>query len=294
MNSFFGQLHDANVDNGAPTEWYIISGPIASSPEFSNFYAPLLADPHPARAGTIFEGSQSVWRTQDWGGNPAVLKATCPEFFHSGFDPACGDFVKTGARPLTSTGWGPDRTACCVAFIARTPSDRSTLWAATNAGRLFVTRNADATPANKVEYVRIDQTADNDPGRSITGIYIDPANANHAWITYTGYNFNTPAQPGHVFSVWYSPATRTATWTSLDYNIGDLPMTSVAYDQVRGDLYVANDFGVMKLPAGSNSWTMAATGMPVVEVPDLKIVPGARKLYAATHGMGIWLLNLGG
>ena len=39
---------------------------------------------------------------------------------------------------------------------------------------------------------------------------------------------------------------------------------------------------------------MAATGMPVVEVADLKIVPGARKLYAATHGMGIWLLNLGG
>ena len=97
-----------------------------------------------------------------------------------------------------------------------------------------------------------------------------------------------------MFSVWYNPAGPSATWTSLDYNIGDLPMTSVAYDKVTGDLYVANDFGVMKLPAGSNSWTMAATGMPVVETPDLKIVPGARKLYAATHGMGIWLLNLGG
>jgi hypothetical protein len=291
---FFGQLHDANVDNGAPTEWYIISGPIASSPEFSNFYPPVLADPHPARAGTIFEGSESVWRTQDWGGNPAVLKPSCPEFFHSGFDPACGDFVKTGARKLTSTGWGPDRTACCVSYIARTPSDRRTLWASTNAGRLFVTKNADQTPASAVEYVRIDPTAENDPGRSITSIFIDPFDSNHAWVTYTGYNFATPAQPGHVFSVWYDPNVRTATWTSLDYNLGDLPMTSVAYDQVTGDLYVANDFGVMKLPFGSNAWTMAGTGMPAVETPDLKIVPGARKLYAATHGMGIWLLNLPG
>ena len=31
---------------------------------------------------------------------------------------------------------------------------------------------------------------------------------------------------------------------------------------------------------------------PNVEVPSLAIVPGARKLYAATHGLGAWLLNL--
>jgi hypothetical protein len=27
-------------------------------------------------------------------------------------------------------------------------------------------------------------------------------------------------------------------------------------------------------------------------VSGLTIVPGARKLYAATHGLGAWLLNL--
>jgi hypothetical protein len=32
--------------------------------------------------------------------------------------------------------------------------------------------------------------------------------------------------------------------------------------------------------------------MPDVEVPALTIVPGARKLYAASHGLGAWLLNL--
>jgi hypothetical protein len=32
--------------------------------------------------------------------------------------------------------------------------------------------------------------------------------------------------------------------------------------------------------------------MPSVEVAGLTIVPGARKLYAATHGLGAWLLNL--
>jgi hypothetical protein len=32
--------------------------------------------------------------------------------------------------------------------------------------------------------------------------------------------------------------------------------------------------------------------MPNVEVTGLTIVPKARKLYAATHGLGAWLLNL--
>jgi hypothetical protein len=33
--------------------------------------------------------------------------------------------------------------------------------------------------------------------------------------------------------------------------------------------------------------------MPMVEVPGLTIVPSARVLYAATHGLGGWELDLG-
>jgi hypothetical protein len=31
----------------------------------------------------------------------------------------------------------------------------------------------------------------------------------------------------------------------------------------------------------------------MVEVPGLTIAPGARVLYAATHGLGAWKLDLG-
>jgi hypothetical protein len=61
-----------------------MSGPIAASGESAQFYAPIIADPNPAAAGSVFEGSQSVWRTQDWGGDPAFLEANCPEFTHCG------------------------------------------------------------------------------------------------------------------------------------------------------------------------------------------------------------------
>ena len=48
-------------------------------------------------------------------------------------------------------------------------------------------------------FTRLDCLAANDPNRFVSGIYIDPANANHAWISYRGFNATTPATPGHVF-----------------------------------------------------------------------------------------------
>jgi hypothetical protein len=59
-----------------------------------------------------------------------------------------------------------------------------------------------------------------------------------------------------------------------------------------GDLYASNDFGVMVLPNGSTSWAVAGSGLPMVEVAGLTIVPDARKLYAATHGRSAWQFTL--
>jgi hypothetical protein len=170
------------------------------------------------------------------------------------------------------------------------------MWAATTTGRVFISTNADAA-AGSVTYTRLDTlpSATAAPGRFVSGIVIDPANPNHAWITYSGYNFNTPSQPGHVFEVTYNPATPDATWTSLDNPGGtafpDFPATAIARDS-NGDLYVANDFGVMLLANGSTSWATAGTGLPMVEVAGLTIVPSARVLYAATHGRAAWKLTL--
>jgi len=303
FNSFFGQFHDANFQNADPSKWVIIGGPIAGSAEGSNFYAPIIADPNAASAGTIFQGSQSVWRTQDWGGDQAFLEANCPEFTTSGADPNCGNFVQIGpdgATDLTADGGyrGTGRSGTFVAAIERAPSDTGTLWVATNTGRVFITKNA-YVAAGSVFYTRLDDkpSATADPGRFVSGIFVDPADPNHAWISYSGYNFNTPAQPGHVFSVTFNGdmGAPDATWTPLDTPGGtpfpDFPATDVVRDS-NGDLYVSNDFGVMMLASGSTSWTTAGSGLPMVEVAGLTIAPGARVLYAATHGRSAWKLTL--
>jgi hypothetical protein len=300
LNSFTSNFHDVNFQNGDPTKWCIASGPIVASGEGAQFYAPIIADPNSAAAGTIFQGSLSVWRTQDWAGNQAHLEADCPEFTTSGADPTCGDFVAigpAGATNLTADGdyRGTGRTGGNVAALARTTSDTSTLWAATTTGRVFISKNADATNTS-VTYTRLDSLAANSPGRFVSGIVVDPGNSNHAWIAYSSYSTLDPTTPGHVFSVTYDPNAGTATWTNLDgVGLGafpDFPATAIAYDSVTGDLYVSNDWGVLRLASGATSWVTAGTGLPNVEVAGLTIVPSARKLYAATHGRSAWLLTL--
>jgi hypothetical protein len=205
FNTFTGQGHDANFRNGDPVYWVIIGGPMAASPESAQFYPPIIADPNSAAAGTIFQGSQSVWRTQDWGGNQAYLEANCPEFFTASNTPTCGDFVPLGASTLTAAGLG-DRAGGNVVALARTTADTGTLWAATTTGRVFVSKNANNPTAGAVTFTRIDSLDTSDPGRFVSGIAIDPANPNRAYVSYSGYDFNTPAQPGHVFLVTFNPA----------------------------------------------------------------------------------------
>jgi hypothetical protein len=299
FNSFFGNFHDVNFRSGNPLKWVIASGPIVASGESSQFYSPIISDP--VSAGTIFQGSLSVWRTQDWAGNQAFLEANCPEFTTSGADPNCGDFVQigpAGATNLTASAAdyrGTTRAGGNVAALARASSDTTTLWTATTTGRVFISKNADAA-AGSVTYTRLDSLAANSPGRFISGIAVDPADPNHAWIVYSSYSALTPATPGHVFSVTYNQGTGTATWTNLDGSGGpafpDFPATGIAFDSARGDLYVSNDWGVLRLPNGSSNWEVAGTGLPMVEVAGLTIVPGARKLYAATHGRSAWQLTL--
>lgn len=293
INTFSGQQNAVNFRNGDPTRWAFASGPILFSPESSYFYPPVKADPSPAAAGTIFQGSFSVWRTQDWAGPASFLEANCSLFGAIPNIQACGDFVAIGPAGhtnLTSAFYGT-RGGGAISAIARTPQNTGTLWAATGAGRIFISDNADA-PAAAVTFTRLDSSAANSPARFVTGIYVDPANPNHAWVSYSGYNANTPSQPGHVFEVTRSLSPASIVWADRSLNLPDLPVTSLVRDDVTGDLYAASDFGVMRLASGASSWTVAGSGLPVVEVPSLTIIPSARLLYAATHGRSAWTLQL--
>ena len=90
----------------------------------------------------------------------------------------------------------------------------------------------------------------------------------------------------------YNPGTGNAVWTDRSFNLGDQPITSVAFDSSTGDVFASTDYGVLMLQRGGSNWSPAAANLPPVAVYGLTIDTDARLLYAATHGRGIWRLKL--
>ena len=68
----------------------------------ASFYIPLIGDPKVS--GTMFAGLQHVWRTTDWGGDPATLDAKCRNVDPLGFFPS-----DAGVRRLEAARRRPDR-----------------------------------------------------------------------------------------------------------------------------------------------------------------------------------------
>ena len=313
MHTYFNAQGDVNFQGTKETAWDWMAAPFFNAAgtafvEGNSFYLPLIADPKVG--GTWFAGLQHVWRTQDNGGPQAVLDAECNEMTGSGpfFGPSsnCGDWETLGGTALNAAGdlsgtfYGTDKNPGSTGYVVateRAPSDNGTLWVGLRRGRVFVSTNGDDATAANVTFYRIDGK-DTDttptPTRFVSGIAVDPANPNHAFISFSGYNVYATAAgnaTGHVFDVTYNPVAHTATWTNIDHNLGDEPITDIALD-TNGDLYASTDFGVDVLPNGTTTWVPASTGLPTVAVYGLTIDRAGRVLYAATHGRSAWMLNL--
>jgi hypothetical protein len=287
-HNYFDATPEVNFHGHNPNTWLAIYDPLQISSESRSFYTPFITDPN--RAGRIFTGLQHVWRSNDHGGKENYLIANgCYAVNINLFRTnPCGDWKPIG-QDLTSDSFGTSKDGQYVVATARALSDKTTLWAGTRTGRVFITKNVGATPSS-VKFHRLD--TDKQPGRFVSGIAIDPKDANHAWVSFSGYNAYTPATKGHVFSVRYNPKTHKASWHNLSYDLGDQPVTGIARFGRTGDLYASTDFGVLRLANGSTHWVRAGKGLPMVAVYGLTVSNKADVLYAATHGRGAWRLHL--
>jgi hypothetical protein len=350
-NEFTSGAGDSNFRDGDPEKWVIATAPIRNSGEGPAFYWPQVGDPNPV-PGThpIYSGAKHVWRSwafgagvaghvpQDTTPDIAFYEAHCQEFVVSAAQQGCGDYRPLGGpmcdglhpdppapdllpdcvnQPgdLTGTVYGADRSGGSLSWVARDSVDHGTIWAATSAGRIFVTHNGDASDPSTVTWTRVDNSlSGGSPTRFPSGIYPDPSNPDHAWISYSGYNANTPTTPGHVFSVASHGGPGDGTFTNLNiesgssafptpFSDGDLPVADIVRDDATHTLYAATDFGVLRGDNDGASWHVTA-GMPRYEVMHLAIQPSSRAptctgggpckrvLYAATHSQGIWQMRL--
>ena len=299
FHEYTNGLIDVNYNDADPTSWLWVNDFFyLTPPEATRFCAPMLFDT--VQTKTIFLGAQSVWRTTDAGGDRSFLEQHCntavgeepSDLLYTGACGTAADWPRLGTSTLTGGAFGTTKSGSTISALARA-KDGGTMWAGTGSGRVLVSQNAIAANPASVAFRRVDTV--NQPARAVSSIFVDPTNANHAIVTFSGYESNTPTTLGHVFDVVFDPTSGTATWTNISYDLGDQPINDAVLDVATGDVYVSTDFGVDRLQNGSNTWIQAADGLPQAAVSGLTIANGKngdRLIYAATHGRSAYRLRL--
>jgi photosystem II stability/assembly factor-like uncharacterized protein len=124
------------------------------------------------------------------------------------------------------------------------------------------------------------------PNRYITSVLVDPADADHLWVTVSGFSrrWIPAAGIGHVFE----STDGGESFTNISAGLPDIPANDIV--SVGGDLVVATDVGVFVNEAGT--WSEYGLGLPQVSVLDLALQPDGGLLMATTHGRGVWLLDV--
>jgi hypothetical protein len=306
FHTYTNGIIDVNYNDADPTSWLWIGDLwYLSPPEGTRFCAPVVADT--VQTKTIYIGAQSVWRTTNAGGDRAFLEQHCntavgeepSDLLYTG---ACGttaDYKRLGTTTLTNSSatspFGTTKGGGTLSALSRA-SDGGTMWAGTGSGRVLISRNVTAVDPATTTFTRLDDDSPLTPGRAVSSIYADPSNANHAIVTFSGFNVSTPTTAGHVFNVVFDPSTGLSTWTDISYDIGDQPVNDAVFDADTGDVFVSTDFSVFRLASGTTSWAPVAHDLPMVAVSGLTLAKAKhgpdRYLYAATHGRGAYRLKL--
>jgi photosystem II stability/assembly factor-like uncharacterized protein len=204
---------------------------------------------------------------------PLVIDPTDPKVLYFGTQ----KLYRTADRADNWTAISPNFSGT-ITTIAPAPSNPSMVYVGNNAAQVQVTTNLSTWTLSTSGL----------PLRVVTDIAVDRTDANTAYVTFSGFNASTAVQ-GHVFRT----VNGGATWTNVSGNLPDIPANAVAVDPVsRGVVMVGTDLGVFISSDSGATWTIVDDGMPNVAVFDIAYNQNTGALIAATHGRGMFKLQL--
>ncbi|MDQ3061762.1 MAG: VCBS repeat-containing protein, partial [Acidobacteriota bacterium] len=113
--------------------------------------------------------------------------------------------------------------------------------------------------------------------------------SNTAYITLNG--FGLPAGQ-HIWKTTNLLAAAPI-WTQAGNGIPDVPTNAFVIDPANTNtLYAGTDIGVFRSIDGGANWQPFSNGLPRVAVFDMALQKANRFIRIATHGRGIWEINL--
>src|SRR5213593_4249589 len=230
----------------------------------------------PTQRGTIYIGSQFLFRSRDFG---QTWERISPDL--STNDPAKQRQEQSGGVTVDNSSAEMHTT---IYAIAESPKNPNVIWTGTDDGNLQVTRDGGKTWTNVVG--------------NIAGL------PKSAWVSYVDAGH---FDPGTVYATFdlhtfgdmrpyaYKSTDYGKTWTSLVRQ--GSPVRGYAHvirqDLVNPDLlFLGTEFGLWISLDGGTQWSRYKGGdFPSVAVRDLAIQPRDNDLVIATHGRGIWIID---
>lgn len=125
------------------------------------------------------------------------------------------------------------------------------------------------------------------PSRYVSGLVIDTADPSGrtVYVGFNGFSRRWIEGPGAGIGHLWKTADGGATWSDVSGNMPDVPVNDVLI--AGGKLVVATDLGVIVSTDGGATWSRLGSNLPYTTALDVHAGPDGR-LYAATHGRGIW------
>jgi photosystem II stability/assembly factor-like uncharacterized protein len=230
----------------------------------------------PTNNGTVYIGSQYLYRTKDFG---QTWDRISPDLTTN--DPAKQLQEQSGGVTVDNSAAEMHTT---IYAIAESPRNANVIWAGTDDGNLQVTRDGGKTWTNVVANVP------NLP-KSAWVSYVEASSFNDGTV-YATFDLHTF---GDMRPYAYKSTDYGKTWTSVI--APGSPVRGYAHvikqDLVNPNLlFLGTEFGLWVSLDGGVQWARyKGSDFPAVAVRDLAIHPRDNDLVIATHGRGIWIID---
>lgn len=83
-----------------------------------------------------------------------------------------------------------------------------------------------------------------------------------------------------------------ATWSNISGNLPNVHVSCLAAEDSNGGIYVGTDIGVFYRNNTIGNWIPFTNGLPTTIITELEIRSGENRIYAGTHGRGLWRSTL--
>jgi hypothetical protein len=239
-----------------------------------NWNAPIHVSP--TNNGTLYIGSQYLYRTRDFG---QTWDRISPDLTTN--DPSKQLQEQSGGVTVDNSAAEMHTT---IYAIAESPRNPNLIWVGTDDGNLQVTRDGGKNWTNVVANV---------PAlpKSAWVSYVDPGHFSDGTI-YATFDLHTF---GDMRPYAYKSTDYGRTWKSII--APGSPVRGYAHvikeDLVNPNLlFLGTEFGLWISLDGGAQWSRYKGGdFPAVAVRDLAIHPRDNDLVVATHGRGIWIID---